>query len=768
MNEGPAGSENRGRTASITALSCLTLVFFAPLLAGRTFSMVGPHMHAQYPWTAIVAHDDRVRGIGYPQTDHAETMYPLSVFATSALRAGEFPIWLPFSFGGLPFVELGTSALLYPIRLLAMLALEPIRQHDLLLFTHLLAAGIGMSRLLREWGADEFGATLGGLTWELNGHNTFWLTLEHIAIAAAWLPLALLAGTHALRRRSFAWSVAAGTGIGMSLLGGNLHYVVLNVLIITGWCAFLVARFLLPSPSWGALARYLELAAGALLVGAALSAAGWLPLLSSLGDVHRQPSSVEGQIADAVPWRSVARRASMLGTDPQPAGKPPDFGYLAYGGLSALALAAASTLSRKDSRVHVALLTCLAGLAIALGWRPIFVLLRATVPFFGTFHPHEGLYVYLFGMASLAGFGLSSGRRWLLAKGIGTSWAAAAACILVVGQAAQLTLFGWNINPQHPADPAWLMPSTPLIEALQASIGDGRMLPVRRHLPGVWTPPVLNGKAPAAFGLRSGSGYESVIPRRTATLWATIEQGEVPRRLPTAAYRTDFLHDRLPFALLEKTSVRLLATPPGVRPVDVSGRDPILEGRLRPVYQGGDGWIYEDVRALPRAFVVSGVRWMTDDAAVLRAMLSPDHDARAEALLVGPRSTEAEPAHTTAAAHADADAAITFDGVNEVAIRTTGSRPGILVLNDSWAPGWKVFVDGSEASVLRVNYAFRGVRLHGGAHDVRFVYRPFSLILGLAISGAAAIVLSVGVVLARWCLSPNLGSDRVNQAGGCR
>jgi hypothetical protein len=67
-----------------------------------------------------------------------------------------------------------------------------------------------------------------------------------------------------------------------------------------------------------------------------------------------------------------------------------------------------------------------------------------------------------------------------------------------------------------------------------------------------------------------------------------------------------------------------------------------------------------------------------------------------------------------------------------------------------------------------VNYAFRGVRLRGGAHDVRFVYRPFFLILGLAISGAAAIVLSVGLVLARWCLSPNLGSDRVNQAGGCR
>ncbi|PYQ10261.1 MAG: hypothetical protein DMF83_00590 [Acidobacteria bacterium] len=747
MNE-EAADHGRWRHAPTTAVCCLTVVFFAPLLAGRTFSMVGPHMYAQYPWIAMVAPDDRVRGLGYPQTDHAETMYPLSVFATSAVRAGDLPLWLPFSFGGIPALELGASGLLYPPRLLAMLVLEPIRQHDLLLFVHLLAAGVGMALLLAEWGADGFGATVGGLTWELSGHNAFWLTLEHMAIAAAWLPLALLAATRAVRRQSLAWAAAAGAGIGMSLLGGNLHYVLLSILIVAGGGAWVAGRELIGRGGRTRPRRYLEIAAAALVVGSALGAACWLPLLPAVSDVNRRPASLDQQVADAVPWRVIVGGATALGTDPYPEGKLPDWSHLAYAGLPGLALAAVAAFSRNGPGVRIAQVSCGAGLAMALGWRPLLVVMRAIVPFFGTFHPHEGLYVYVFGVAALAGLGLTRARGWLADRPHGARWANSAASLLTVGQAGQLILFGWNINPQHPAEAAWLFPSTPLVEALQASIGDGRMLPVRWHLPGVWTPPVLAGKTPGAFGLRSGSGYESVIPRRTAMFWAAVEAGQVPPEAPAGGFKTDFWHDRLPFGLMEKASVKLLAVPPGIRPLDVSGADPGREGWLRPLYRGGDGWVYEDVRALPRALVVPAVRWMSDDAAVLRAMAGPDHDARAEVLVVGSGSPETGSVPASDAPTTSAN--IVHDRLSAVEVQTTGG-PGILVLNDSWGPGWKAFVDGVEAPVLRVNYAFRGVRLRAGSHAVHFVYRPFWLLLGLAVSASTLTLLTVGLILrVRW------------------
>ena len=155
--------ERKEHAAAVAAILFFTVVFFSPLLKGYSFSMVGPHMFAQYPWMGIIKDDPEIRGRGFHQADHAETFYPASVFATNALRSGQFPMWLPYSFAGIPIMEVGLGiGLLYPPRLLAMFVLSPIHQHDFLLFTHLLLAGLGMYALLRCWGANVVGALLGG------------------------------------------------------------------------------------------------------------------------------------------------------------------------------------------------------------------------------------------------------------------------------------------------------------------------------------------------------------------------------------------------------------------------------------------------------------------------------------------------------------------------------------------------------------------------------------------------------------------------------
>jgi hypothetical protein len=64
------------------------------------------------------------------------------------------------------------------------------------------------------------------------------------------------------------------------------------------------------------------------------------------------------------------------------------------------------------------------------------------------------------------------------------------------------------------------------------------------------------------------------------------------------------------------------------------------------------------------------------------------------------------------------------DDTEEVLVRSESSLEGLLVLRDSWYPGWVAFVDGKRAPVLRVNGCFRGVIVSSGEHRVRFVYRP--------------------------------------------
>jgi uncharacterized membrane protein YfhO len=73
----------------------------------------------------------------------------------------------------------------------------------------------------------------------------------------------------------------------------------------------------------------------------------------------------------------------------------------------------------------------------------------------------------------------------------------------------------------------------------------------------------------------------------------------------------------------------------------------------------------------------------------------------------------------------------------------------VLVLTDTWYPGWKAKVDGREVPVERVDYTLRGVPIGAGAHTVEFTYEPLSWRIGWIVSALAlaglAVVLAVGL-----------------------
>ena len=59
---------------------------------------------------------------------------------------------------------------------------------------------------------------------------------------------------------------------------------------------------------------------------------------------------------------------------------------------------------------------------------------------------------------------------------------------------------------------------------------------------------------------------------------------------------------------------------------------------------------------------------------------------------------------------------------------------GLLALADPWYPQWRVEVDGKPAELLRVDHAFRGVRVPAGRHQVVFTYQDRALWLGVALT----------------------------------
>ena len=99
-----------------------------------------------------------------------------------------------------------------------------------------------------------------------------------------------------------------------------------------------------------------------------------------------------------------------------------------------------------------------------------------------------------------------------------------------------------------------------------------------------------------------------------------------------------------------------------------------------------------------------------------------------------------------------------FDTPALVALRATLASPGLLVLADTWYPGWSVRVDGRPAPLLRADHAFRAVALPAGEHRVEFHYQPTWLVPGVALGLLGAGGLLAAMLIGRGPKRPAEGA----------
>jgi len=137
--------------------------------------------------------------------------------------------------------------------------------------------------------------------------------------------------------------------------------------------------------------------------------------------------------------------------------------------------------------------------------------------------------------------------------------------------------------------------------------------------------------------------------------------------------------------------------------------------------------IYENLQALPRAFLVHGVRHYLDEEVLLADLGFADHfQPRGQVFLPGP-GPEQPPA--PAAPGEEVEILDYQDQKSEY--RVTLLSPGYLSTSENYFPGWRAWVNGQEAPVLRSNYTFRALALTPGSHQIVFRYIPVSFRIGL-------------------------------------
>jgi hypothetical protein len=174
---------------------------------------------------------------------------------------------------------------------------------------------------------------------------------------------------------------------------------------------------------------------------------------------------------------------------------------------------------------------------------------------------------------------------------------------------------------------------------------------------------------------------------------------------------------------------------------------------LMPIEGGG---IYLNPYAAPRARLFGRVSTVADEPQALawlsRSLASSRHLADSALLEnavieVDERGADELRKADLAGGRGGADPAgsVTFerDEPDHLSLRVSAPGYRLLVLADTFYPGWHARIDGQERRIFPSDVLFRGVVVPPGVHQVTFDYRPISLWLGCLLAlcswGAVAV-----------------------------
>jgi hypothetical protein len=168
--------------------------------------------------------------------------------------------------------------------------------------------------------------------------------------------------------------------------------------------------------------------------------------------------------------------------------------------------------------------------------------------------------------------------------------------------------------------------------------------------------------------------------------------------------------------------------------------------RWRLSYDRDGVWIVENLRAMPRAWLVSEVEAVDGEEALrrIRGEGEKDFDPRRTALV---EDAPAElPQVAGGATPQGAAARVTTYEPTRLIVETDATTPTLLVVSELFYPGWEATVDGRPERIRLTDYLLRGVAVPAGRHRVEMRYRATAARRGAFVS-AFTLLLIAGLVV---------------------
>ncbi len=710
-----------------------------------------------------------VLGCDYLIGDTAKFLYPVRFFFAQSIRNGDFPLWLPHLFGGIPYLADPSHAVFYPPTWLFVLYLGP-GIIWLSLILHLGLAGAGTALLAREaTGASSFACVCAGTIYSFGGYFCFHMGHHMHIMTCAWTPFVFWAAVRWLKSQSKCRFAALSLLYFVQFLPGALE----NSIYMSLGLVFLAFMHTVSRRQEGLCA--IKPAAGmggALLLGGLLAAFQLLPSYEMLKySVRAGGIAWESAGQNSIPpWKPLVELLmpnfwGYYGATGNRLGGIPASELAGYVGFTSVALACFyGWRERGRSDVKFWIWLTIGTLVLSFGkFTPIYRLLYLS-GLQSVRNPARFIYLTNLGIAVLAAGGIQicmqasrlGGRHRGFALGaLGTGCLAAIVFSVFSEQGfirlvltdlafTLISIASLYLSRVHEKmETAGLRPFPWRKVFLFLSIFFPLLVLTREsefaNLNRPDTERLLHQRQ-FASSVRKGLGYQWRVHshhcldlRVSKNLEYDLKDisGWEGSLSPSAHY----------YELVSKLRESPESQKPSRRIQDLLCARFILDnGKLENMEETlatevGPFRAFLNPHSVPRAYIAHQFEVVEDETA-LRRMAGPDWNPRMKVLL------DALPEFAgSAGAAAEDRVEFVEDGNDVLQVKVSTNAPGLFVLHDSFYPGWRAFVNGQPVSILRANYMFRAVALAPGAHVIRFEFRPEIVDAGMALSGASLLVL---------------------------
>jgi hypothetical protein len=682
--------------------------------------------------------------------DTATAFYPWYAYLGENLRSGRIPLWNPHQFGGAPFAADPESGWTYlPAMLLFALLRLDFAASAYMVF-HLLLAAIATYALARSLDLHPCGAFVSAIAYSLSGfffgHNVCCFAY---AAVAAWLPTVLLGVERARRVRSprhrILWLGFGGVGLSQILaswLGQGAYYALLYV------CLFLAYRMLLRqcTPIFSRITS--TLLSGVVLVGSGfgLAAVGLLPR-AEYNAVSNLPGGYDAAglsplTVALTDWGIIEDWSTRLLT--------PGFHYA---GAVVIALAVAAPVVARTRQAVAFFAAMSVGLLVLASWQPTPLhAVLSILPGFGPMHAHAPervLLVWFIGVALLAGSTIDRIRAY---DKLGRYVAALLIALVVFDLRAS-----WEIQLRdalqtfgayrlEAVDLNTYFATTAASDRLRQETGVSRdrSIGYAEHVYGGPMPYTLRWNDPSisALGVNNRAsvanlydlqGYNPIHLRRVDMFMDALNGQRQDY------HQTDVFESGLSSPLLDLMGTRFIVTPSERAPDQAELKVP---PHMQPVYSDATVTIYENSRALPRAWIVHAAVQMDTNQA-LADLASGVIDPWRTVVLEEPPPIANDQSET-------GTAAIRWEDATSMGVDVETDTPAMLVVSAAHYPAWRARIGGEALRVFVADGALRAVPVPPGTHTVEFEYVSNAVGLGAALTVLTALLLAAVAAHGRW------------------